>query len=243
MKHASPAIHPRSVAQVLAAAALFLLCASFAGQTMRFVFDRDSVFGLVQLFDVDLERNIPTFFTVLLALGNALLLLLVGLGSRSRAPHETPYWYVLAAGFLFIGYDEGFQVHEKMIKPMQGLLGPDVPGIFHFGWVVPGIIGVCLVGVFFVRFLLRLAPVMRRRLLTAAALYLGGCLGMEMLDGAYATVYGMGYFYSFLVTFEEGLEMAGMVMLTYTLLSFLAEQQVEIAFIDGPQAQPQLAQE
>lgn len=223
-------ISPRQIVLALSAVAALLLCASMAGQTMRFVFDRDSVFGLVQLFNVDMERNIPTFFTVMIALGNALLLLVVGLNSRSTAPHETWYWYVLAAGFVFIGYDEGFQVHEKLIAPMRSIMGSEGPGIFHFGWVVPAIALVCVLGLIFLKFLLKLAALMQRRLLTAAVLYLGGCLGMEMLDGAYAAAFGMNYTYSLLVTIEEGLEMAGMIMLTHTLLCHLASQAVEISF-------------
>lgn len=231
-------ICPQTVIRALFGLALFLLVCSMAGQTLRFVFDHDHVFGLVQLFNVDREHNIPTFFTVVIALVNALLLFLTGLTSRTSAPRDSLYWHVLALGFVFIAYDEGFQVHEKLIKPMRSLLGPGDLGVFYFSWVIPGIMVVCASALFFMKFLLRLAPVMRRRLFTAAAVYLGGCLGMELLDGAYAEAFGQDFTYSFLVTIEEGLEMAGLILLARALLEYLVAAHVKLAFVPDPLPQP-----
>lgn len=231
-------IRPQVVFRVLSGIALLLLVGSMVGQTLRFVFDHDHVFGLVPLFNVDQERNIPTFFTVMIALGNALLLLVTGLGSRSSEPRNARYWYVLAMGFVFIAYDEGFQVHEKLIEPMRSLLGPGDLGIFYFSWVIPGIVVACASALFFMKFLFRLAPDMRRRLLTAAAVYLGGCLGMELLDGAYAEAFGQNFTYSFLVTIEEGLEMAGLILLARALLENFAAENAKLAFVPDLQPQP-----
>lgn len=196
------------------------------------------MFGLVQLFNVDQERNIPTFFTVVVALSNALLLLLIGMNSDSNGSRESRYWYALAIGFFFIAYDEGFQVHEKLTAPVRDVLGGTDLGVFYFGWVVPGIALVGVLWVFFARFLLLLTPVTRHRMLAAAAVYLSGCLGMEMLDGAYAEMYGQNLTYSFLVTIEEGMEMAGLVMLVRTLLEHFAYQRVNLAFIANYRLQP-----
>ena len=231
-------IRPQAIVRILFGLALLLLVGSFTGQTLRFVFDHDHVFGLVQLFNVDYERNIPTFFTVMIALGNALLLFLVGLSSRSSAPRDSLYWHVLALGFVLIAYDEGFQVHEKLIAPMRGLLGPGDLGVFYFSWVIPGIAVVCAAALFFMKFLLRLAPAMRRQLLLAAAIYLSGCLGMELLDGAYAEAFGQNFTYAFLVTIEEGLEMAGLILLTRALLEYFAAEHVKLAFVPTPLPQP-----
>jgi len=231
-------IRPQAVVRALFGLALFLLVCSVVGQTLRFVFDHDYVYGLVPLFNVDSERNIPTFFTVMIALANALLLLLIGLSSRSTAPRDARYWHVLALGFVLIAYDEGFQVHEKLIEPMRSLLGPGELGVFYYSWVIPGIVVVCAATLFFMKFLLRLAPAMRHHLFTAAAVYLSGCLGMELLDGAYAEAYGHDFTYAFLVTIEEGLEMAGLILLARALLEYFAAEHVKLAFVPGPLPQP-----
>ena len=64
---------PRSVARFLSAMIVCLLCAHATGLVMRLGFGHDSVYGLVPLFDVNVEGNIPTFFSVCLGLCNAAL--------------------------------------------------------------------------------------------------------------------------------------------------------------------------
>lgn len=232
-------IQPSFIIKLLTAVAACLLVASVAGQTMRFIFDHDYVYGLVPLFYVDTERNIPTFFTVLVATGNAMLLALVATHARQQRSTDYAYWFVLAGGFLFIAYDEAFQVHEKLVDPVRALLGNKELGIFYLAWVIPGIAGVILVGLFFRKFLLRLPAWTRNRLLLAAALYLGGCIGMEMLNGAYAELHGTNYVYTFLATIEEGLEMGGLIALTHTLLGHLARisTKFEVMLISAEVAQ------
>jgi hypothetical protein len=65
----------------------------------------------------------------------------------------------------------------------------------------------------------RLAPPVRRLFLLAAAVYLGGALGVEMAGAAHAFRHGtenLGY--SLWTTLEEALEMAGVAVFIYALL-------------------------
>jgi hypothetical protein len=222
----------QAIARILGAVIAFLLVASVLGQVSRFQFGHDSLFGLVQLFNVDGEQNIPTFFTMLVAMCDALLLVAVGLSARQRGKHETVYWMVLACGFLFLSYDEGFQVHEKLIRPMRSLMGNRELGIFYFGWVVPGIAGVCALGLMFLGFLLRLPADTRRWLLISGAVYLGGAVGMELIDGKYMEAHGANLTYMLMTTVEEGLEMSGLSALVITLLGHMAAHcgRIEVRF-------------
>ena len=220
--------NPRSVAHVLGTIIICLLCAHAVGLIMRLGFGHDMVYGLVPLFDVDIERNIPTFFSVCLGLCSATLFTIIALDARNRGDRDAIYWFVLAVGFLFLSYDEGFQVHEKLIAPMRAMLGGSNPasgdylGPLYFSWVVPGLIGAFVVALFFVRFMLRLPAATRRRMLCAAALFLGGCLGMELLNGSVMESQGPNLLYNLLVMTEEGLEMAGMATLIHALTSHIA---------------------
>jgi hypothetical protein len=223
-------INRHTIAHVLATAVALLLAASLLGQISRYEFGHDYVYGLVHLFNVDGERNIPTFFTVLLAATSAMLLVVIGLASRGNERNDSRYWFALAAGFVFLGYDEAFQVHEQMIAPMRRLMGNANLGVFYFGWVVPGILGVCALALFFLKFLLRLPATTRRWLLLSGALYLGGCIGMELLDGKYVEAYGESMTYSVLVTIEEALEMSGLATLIYTLLGHIEEASARVEF-------------
>ncbi|MCD2515330.1 hypothetical protein LQ564_03270 [Massilia sp. G4R7] len=230
----------RIVVNLLFIVALLLL-ASVAGQFVRFQFGYDSVKGLVQLFNVDNELNVPTFFSSLLALSSAALLFLTASAARSKGHPDTKYWFALAAGFLFLAYDETFQVHEGMIEPMRAMLGGGELGIFYFSWVVPGIAGVCVLALVFMRFFLRLPRRTRDSFLLAVGIYLSGCLGMELLDGAYFESYGNDFTYALLVTIEEGLEMCGLIMFVRTFLNHLAGDVRLIAFGQAESALPAFA--
>ena len=233
-------INRHALALALATVIALLVAASLLGQISRHEFGHDYVYGLVHLFNVDGERNIPTFFTVLLAATGAMLLVVIGLASREREKNDSRYWFALAAGFVFLGYDEAFQVHEQMVAPMRQLMGNARLGVFYFGWVVPGILGVCALALFFLKFLLRLPATTRRWLLFAGALYLGGCIGMELLDGKYIEAYGENMTYSVLVTIEEALEMSGLATLIHTLLGHIAAAGAKVEFRIDAAAQPGL---
>lgn len=238
------AIDRQAVARTLATMIALLLAASLLGQISRFEFGHDQVFGLVRLFNVNAENNIPTFFSVLLAIGSAALLAIIGLASRQHEKNDRPYWFTLAAGFLFLAYDEAFQVHEQLGDPMRHLMGNTHLGLFYFGWVVPGIAIVGLLALLFLKFLLRLPARTRRWLLFSGCVYLGGALGMELVGGKYFEAYGQDtLMYSVLTTIEEGLEMSGFATLIYTLLGHIAQACAMVEFrINAPAQQELVAQ-
>ena len=220
---------PRSVAYVLGTIIICLLCAHAVGLVMRLGLGHDSVHGLVPLFDVNVEGNIPTFFSVCLGLCSAALFAVIALDAKGRGDRDAIYWTVLAAGFLFLSYDECFQVHERMTGPMRAMLGGSDPangaslGLMYYSWVVPGLIGAFIVSLFFLKFMLRLPVATRRRMILAASLFLGGCLGMELINGSVMESQGDGLLYNVLVMTEEGLEMTGMATLIYAMTSHIAD--------------------
>lgn len=223
-------IDRRAGLRLLGVLAAFLLVASLTGQWIKFTYGHDIIYGLVPLFNVDAEANIPTFFSVCLGFINAALLCIIALAAGRRNRRESIYWACLSAGFLCLAYDEGFQVHEMLVAPMRRILGGTDLGYLYFGWVVPGIAGVAILSLLFLHFFLHLPPDTRRRMLIAAGLYFGGCLGMEMVDGKYFATHGDSFIYSLLATLEEGLEMAGLIANISALLQHIAEYGETIVF-------------
>jgi len=221
---------PRNVAHVLGTLIFCLLCANAAGLILRFGFGHDYVMGLSPLFDVHREGNIPTFFSVFMALFGAILFAIIALDAKHRASVDSRYWFVLATGFVFLAYDEAFQVHEKMITPMRALIGNEGLGYLHYSWVVPAIAAVVVAALFFFKFLFRMPCATRRRLLSAGALFLGGCIGMELIGGKYFAAHGDTLGYHLLVMIEEGLEMAGLATLIHALVSHIAESGNRLEF-------------
>ena len=215
-----------TIVRLLIAIALLLLLASSGGQFLRFSFGEDNIFlrKLILLFHFDHEGNIPTYFSVLLLLLAAVLLALIAeLNRKHMRPHASK-WATLSWGFLYIAFDEAFQIHEKLIWPFQRLIGEDNLGIFYFAWVIPAVFIVSVLGLFFLKFLLYLSLAERRRFLIAAALYLGGALGMELIGGRHVELYGEeNWGYSMITTIEESLEISGLIFFIWALLKYCEE--------------------
>jgi hypothetical protein len=214
-------LNPSVITRLLGIVALLLILASILGQISKFLFGHGSLYGLVLLFHLDAEQNIPTYFSMLLMLLTALLLLLIAiLNKNHRMPHVSK-WVILSCWFQFMAFDEAFQVHERLILPIRKLLGNINLGIFHFAWTIPAIILVIFLGLFFRQFLFYLSATVRFRFLISAALYIGGALGVELIGGGYAKSYGTeNWIYSMITTVEESLEIAGLIFFIWTLLKY-----------------------
>lgn len=211
-------LSPAALRRVLAVLAVLLIVASVVGQIAKLGVEHDSVKRLARLVDVDAEQNIPTYFSVLLLLTAAFLLTVTAV-LEARAAHPWWQWGLLALGFTFIGYDEAFQVHERLIAPMRRVLGGGRLGLLHYAWVVPGVVVVFLLMLVFLKFLVGLPAATRRRFVLAAALYVGGSIGMEMVSGLSFERHGRNNWqYRAIVTTEEALELAGLIAFIWALL-------------------------
>jgi hypothetical protein len=223
-------LNPLKIACVLGAVAFFLVLASIAGQLMFFM-TGNKLYGLILLFDIDAEYNIPTFFSMLLLLFAALLLAVITILERKRTGSHVFHWTILSFGFLVMAIDEVVCIHERLVNPLRRLLGPNNPGIFNFAWVIPGIALVLVLALFFLKFWLRLPTKTRLTFLMAAAIYIGGCIGFELIGGHYAKLHGIhNLAYSMLTTVEESLEMAGVIFFIWGLLVYLADTHKEVQF-------------
>jgi len=236
------------IALVLGVVAFFLVLASIAGQLM-FYMTGNKLYGLVLLFDVDAEYNIPTFFSMLLLLFAALLLSVITILERKRTAAHVLHWAILSFGFLFMAIDEVVAIHERLVNPLRRMLGPGNPGVFNFAWVIPGISLVLILALFFLKFWLRLPAKTRLTFLVASTTYIGGCIGFELIGGHFAKLHGIhNLAYSMLTTVEESLEMAGVIFFIWGLLVYLADNYKEVQFrfnefrgeviLDGPHKSP-----
>ena len=218
----------------LGAVAFLLVLLSIAGQFAKFVLGHAFLPGLVSLFYVDVERNIPTLFSVLLILFATLLLAIIAThNAKQRDPHVLK-WVILSFGFLFMAYDEAFQVHERLNIPIGTLLGDGSLGVFYFPWVIPGIALVIVLGLYFLRFWLCLPATTRFWFLMAATLYLGGAIGVELIGSSHAELHGYeNWTYSMIATVEESLEMAGLIVFIWALLKYCADNLKDVRFRFG----------
>jgi hypothetical protein len=218
-------------AGVLGAVAFLLVLLSIAGQFAKLVLGPVFLPGLVSLFYVDVEQNIPTYFSVWLILCAAFLLTVIARRSgQQRMPHASQ-WTILSSGFLFMALDEAFQFHERLNIPFGMLLGDGSLGVFYFAWVIPGIALVFVLGLYFLRFLLHLPAATGLSFLMAAIIYIGGAIGVELIGSRHAELHGYeNWMYSMIATLEESLEMTGLIVFIWALLKYCADNLKEVRF-------------
>jgi len=218
-------INPKKLAWELEAISFILALVSLSVRYLKYKAPVDNMASLISVVDMDTELSIPSIFSfILLSVAAALLVLIAAHMKKAQARHAAQ-WYVLAAGFAFMAFDEGASIHELLMAPMGRLLGGSQPGIFYFTWIVPALAGIALLGLFFVRFIIDLPAKTKRAFLLAAALYLGGAVGFEMLGGELASVEGMKNFnFCIVATIEELLELSGTIVFLSALLAYIREQ-------------------
>jgi hypothetical protein len=165
---------------------------------------------LRQLFDVDQENNLPTWYSEFLLLTTCALLWLCGRKKRTDGAPWSGHWYALAVGFLLMSVDEVAGVHES------------INSVIEPTWAIPGAIMASLIGLAFVPFLLHLP---RRTALLfglAGGIYLAGAVGIEIIGNAMVGQRLKDTLqYNFTTLAEESLEMLGLILFIHTLLRYM----------------------
>lgn len=216
-------LSPRPVARGLWIILAALLLAHGAGQFSKHAVGHDVLLGFVRQFDLDREGNVPTWFqSGLFLIAASLLAAIARVRRQERAPYAW-HWAALALIFVGLSADEAASLHEMAVKPLRTLL--HARGLLHFTWVVPGAAFVLAVGLAYLRFLLHLPALTRRRFVVAGGLFVGGALGMELAGGWAADFAGQeSLLYAAMATIEETLEMAGLVVFVHALLCHLRDE-------------------
>lgn len=220
-------LSPKKIFKALLYGITILILLNFLALTAKFVFHHDTVFGLSKLVSLDLENNIPTWYSALIIfLCSTLLFIIGGFYKRNNGKFHR-HWIGLAIVFLFLAVDESASIHELLIVPVRR--GLNTTGYFYFAWVVPAMIMLpVLFGVYY-KFLLALPKETAALFLTSGSLYVIGALGMEMVGGNIRyvnqeTEATRSLVYELVVILEESLEMFGMALFLYALLSFFSKK-------------------
>ena len=191
-----------------------------------FWFEYDDPFPtFTKYFDVGQERNIPTLYSVLALAVAATLLATNARHSWEKCDGQHRYWAGLGLIFLFLAFDEGTKIHEKTSNVIEQWITPQ--GYLYWLWVIPYGFAVLVLAAVYLRFLVRLSRTTRYYFILAALLFLGGAIGVDMLQAREADLMiGNDYtiLYCVLYSLEEFLEMIGVAVFIYALLKNLADE-------------------
>jgi len=165
------------------------------------------------MFDLDEEQSFGTWFSSLILLFAAIILLVHAQNVRRRKQSMALAWWFLGAGFCLLSIDEIVGMHESLNTATE------------ISWAIPGAIAAALIGLIYIPFLLHLPGTTMWLFIVSGALYLGGAIGVELLTESFAEedlLDTLGYNLTTLV--EEGMEMSGVVLFIRTLLQHINNQ-------------------
>ena len=215
-------INPRSAGKALAVGIFILLvlnCIFYAREWLGL--SGFLAYGLLPQFNFEGEGTLPSYVSSLLLLTAAALLGLASAGEQDRT--QRWMWIGLAAVFVYLSIDEAISLHELASKSVEKRLGPS-PWL-NSGWVVPAGVLTGLLGLIYIRFLLRLPRRYALWFIVAGALYVGGALGGELVGSRVISAVGAKtVLYVLVMTTEETLQMTGVSVFIVGLTSYLAAQ-------------------
>ena len=213
-------LSPNKVCRILLIVIFCLVVANFLVQFNASLIERSaSVDYAARLFKLDEENNLPTLYSGL-ALGFCSVLLMIISQMKKKAKSiYTKHWGYLSWIFLYLAIDEVSSIHEILngLRPIF-----NAQGLLYFAWVIPAMILIVIFLLFFWRFIQSLPRKTRNLFVLAGTIFVGGAIGVEMLGGYYAGIYGENsLMYSLISTTEEFLEMFGIVVFIYALMSYI----------------------
>lgn len=216
-------ISPKRLVRRLLYIVAGLVFLSTLGQVSRHMYLRGSLGGLVDLFYVDAEVNIPTAYSSFAWMLCSLTAAIIALTKKQVGDRFTKYWQGFALTFAYLALDEVAGIHELFMGPTRSLINGS--GFLYYSWVIPG-------GIFFLLFALscfkfvKTLPLKTQILLILAGVtFVTGAIGMEMIGGWYTEIFGYqtDLTYVLIATIEETLEMLGVLILLYALLSYMGK--------------------
>ena len=191
-----------------------------------FIVNDPDKFDFVRMFDLDMERNVPTLFSSAILLISGFLFYLL-----SKTPNEVKkgsrrYWLGLSFVFTFLAFDESAKIHEQLGDFTERFV--DASGYLHYPWVISYSILVLILAAFYLQFFLKMEKKVFWSFMASAVIYIGGAIGFELIGANESSLHGTDtILYSIYYTIEESLEMFGVIYLIYILLGLLESKTLE----------------
>lgn len=214
-------IRRRPVIAGLYGLTVFFIVADLAVIYAREATGHLNIYGLLPMFDMNDEANLPTAFSAaLLAFATWILFTISSIEAAAGRPRLIRYWRILALLFGYMAIDEMAGIHELPERPLREFF--DFSGALYYAWVVPAIPAVAVFAVAYSRFLLVLPRRTAIRFVTAGAFFVGGAIGVEMIGAPWAEVYGdLHTIPALIAVCEEAMEMVGVVLFIDAMLRYL----------------------
>jgi hypothetical protein len=210
----------KKTTRMLFVVVLLLTIASLAGQYSKHILGHDHLRGFVPLFNVNTEGNIPTWYTSFSILLCAVLLFVIARARKIEGDRYSIYWMILGLIFLYISVDEGAGVHDALDFSLPSL--GYITSAPRYIRMLPVAVLLLIFGLMYLKFLFYLPARTRLLFIVAGTIYVSGAFGMGFVMERYGTRHGWDNMtLEILAALEEFLEMIGIVIFIYALMSYM----------------------
>jgi len=211
------------IIRFLSTIAILLILLNSIMLIVYFYIGDSKIFDFVQMVDLDQEANLPTVFSSAILLIAAFLFYLLSKKSKTSQDGQYHYWLGLSAVFVFLGFDEGATIHETLGDLTEKYI--NTSGYLYYPWVISYSILVIILGFLYFRFFFKMKKKLFWSFVKAAAIFLTGAIGFELLGAKEASLHGSDtMLYCYYYTIEESLEMLGVIYLISILLKLLEKE-------------------
>jgi len=223
-------IHPKKTALFFFRITVILVMIHIVFSTFDYILKGKVVGFFMKFVDLDLEKSVPTLYSVFLMLLCAITLWIISKQEIRKKTGLGIYWRGISLIFFFLAIDEGTRFHESVGDLVESLMHSNTlpvqpEGFLYWPWIIPYSVFCLAVGLIFIPFLIKLPKRSRNLFILAGAIYLAGAVMIEVISAREANLFGLNsIIYWFLYTIEEFLEMSGIVLFLYALLDYMVKE-------------------
>jgi hypothetical protein len=188
---------------------------------------------LAQLFNMDVENNVPTWYTAVLWLTCSYVAAKAAIASADSHPRLVGYWWLVAFIAALLSMDEVASVHE-LVGTLAGswIIHAVAPGeVYNYSWLIAGVIFASVIFVLLLPFSWLLPRRVAGMLLIAGAIFMLGAVGMEAFTAAiHDEVVALkpgDRMWTIIIAAEESLEMLGVIVAIHAILLFTGLRSAE----------------
>lgn len=167
-----------------------------------------------------LKKNIPTAYSFLILVICSVLLAIIALIHNKNRDRYRKHWKGLSIIFFILAMDEFCSIHELATHITRHTF--KTTGLFYFAWVIPGMAFLSIFVFAYLKFVLSLPNKIKLGFIVSGTIFVSGAIGMELIGGSFFESYGPdNLIYMMIATFEEMLEMSGIIIFIYSLLEYI----------------------
>lgn len=209
-----PLVRPLIVIWVLLVASHFLVSPYRGGSSLSYTAET-----ILERLVLDGEKNFGSWFAILLLATGGLLAGTTGWQTVVRHRTLALGWALLGLVMLAMSAEELLALHESTVAVLRSRL--DASGFLTFTWVILGIPLAALVFAGGWPMLRRLPAAIKSQMIMAAAIFVLGSIGLEMIGGKLTSIgLGKSMAYALSTGIEESLELLAVLVGIDAILRF-----------------------